>query len=73
MSIKESLVKFSYHLNSSRRYIDVKDIVKEVLEDSNSHKKRNFDLFMIALVLVTICILIFEIKHRILKTSGRIS
>ncbi len=65
MDIKESLVKFSYHLNSSRRYRDVKDIVKEVLEDSNSHKKRNFDLFMIILVLVTICILIFEIKHQL--------
>ncbi len=65
MDIKKSLVTFSYTLASSKRYQEFKGEVREILEDSNSSKKRYFDIFMIVLVLVTILILIFEIKHQL--------
>ncbi len=65
MDIKKSLVTFSYSLASSKRYQEFKAEVKEILEDPSSSKKRYFDLFMIILVLVTILILIFEIKHEL--------
>ncbi len=63
MATKESLVKFAYSLSSSKKYKSFKRDVWEVLEDLDSPKKRNFDLFMIILVLVTIFIMIYEIKH----------
>ncbi|MCH9814560.1 MAG: NAD-binding protein [Epsilonproteobacteria bacterium] len=65
MDIKASLVKFSYTIASSKKYQEFKAEVKEILEDTNSPKKRYFDLFMIVLVLATILILIFEIKHNL--------
>jgi voltage-gated potassium channel len=63
MDLKESLVKLSYRVLASRKYRDKKELAREILEDSNSSKKRLFDLFMMTLVLVTIFILIFEIKN----------
>ena len=63
MSFKESLVKFSYSLSSSKKYKNFKKDTWEVLEDLDSPKKQRFDIFMIILVLITIFIMIYEIKH----------
>ncbi len=63
MDFKKSLVSFSYSLASSKRYKAYKDIARDILEEENSPQKRYFDIFMIVLVLTTIVIFIYEIKH----------
>ncbi len=63
MGLKKSLVSFSYSLAASKKYKSIKSLTKEILEDQDSIKKRYFDIFMIFLVLATIIIFIYEIKH----------
>lgn len=65
INIVQVIVKFAYLIAASDRYNAVKSFVGEVLEDQNSLKKRYFDYFMIFLVLTTVFILIYEIKHEL--------
>jgi len=64
MSITKLLVSFAYYLESSS-YKDVKAFFYDLLENSLSRKKVYFDFFMIFLVLGTVAILIYDIKHEL--------
>jgi len=59
-------INFAYFLESSKNYCRTKQFFYELLEDSNSKKRKYFDLFMIFLVLSTVAILIFEVNHELL-------
>jgi voltage-gated potassium channel len=59
-------VNFAYFLESSKKYHKTKLFVYELLEDTNSIKRRYFDFFMIFLVLSTVAILIYEVNHQLL-------
>jgi len=59
-------VNFAYFLESSKKYYNTKHFFYELLEDSNSLKRRYFDFFMIFLVLSTVAILIYEVNHELL-------
>ncbi len=65
MNFINKLVKFSYWLSEKEGYWKTKSFVNEFLNDSDSIKKRYFDIFMIFLVLSTIGIFIYEIKNPI--------
>ena len=58
------ILKFSYFLESSRRYYATKHFIYQFLEDTHSKKKKYFDFLMIFLVLSTVGILIFEVNHK---------
>ena len=64
--MSDLIVKFAYILEASKRYYSTKHFVYELLEDSNSRKRKYFDFFMIFLVLSTVAILIYEVNHEVL-------
>ena len=59
-------VNFAYFLESSKGYYSTKNFFYEILEDTNSLKRKYFDFFMIFLVLSTVAILIYEVNHELL-------
>mgnify|MGYP005989287699 CR=1 FL=1 len=59
-------INIAYFLESSKTYSSIKNKFYEILEDSNSKKRKYFDLFMIFLVLSTVAILIYEVNHELL-------
>lgn len=65
MIITNSLIRFAFWLDDKKGYVKTKKFVDEVLNNSDSLKKRYFDFFMIFLVLSTIGIFIYEIKSPI--------
>jgi len=60
------IVKFAYTLEASKTYYRIKHFCYQLLEDSNSIKRKYFDFFMIFLVLSTVAILIYEVNHELL-------
>ena len=63
MSLSKHLVSWAYWLEEQKGYVKTKAWVNDVLNNSGSLKKGIFDFFMIFLVLSTVSILIYEIKH----------
>jgi len=61
--MEKQILKFSYYLQKSNRYYNVKHFIYQFLEDPHSKKKTYFDFMMIFLVLSTVGILIFEVNH----------
>ena len=59
-------INFAYFLESSTKYYNTKHFFYELLEDTNSKKRKYFDFFMIFLVLSTVAILIYEVNHELL-------
>ena len=59
-------INFAYFLESSKKYYLTKNFFYEILEDTNSKKRKYFDFFMIFLVLSTVAILIYEVNHQLL-------
>ena len=64
--MKDLIVKFAYTLEGSKGYYATKHFFYELLEDTNSIKRKYFDFFMIFLVLSTVAILIYEVNHEVL-------
>jgi len=63
MGLNKTFLSFAHRLDRSANYKKSKAFVNEVLNDTNSLKKRYFDFGMIFLVFTTIMILILEIRH----------
>jgi len=57
------LVKLAYGLEESKTYHSFRAFLLSILVNNYSYKKKIFDLFMIFLVLSTIAILIYEVRH----------
>jgi voltage-gated potassium channel len=63
--LKSIVLSFAYFLAGNIKYLKIKSYIKGILGDSSSIDKKIFDIFMIFLVLSTVAILIYEIKHEI--------
>lgn len=63
MKFSKAVIGFSYWLEEKNGYKYAKELAYELLNDTRSVKKKFFDFFMIFLVLSTIGIFIYEIKH----------
>ncbi len=59
------IVSFSYFLESSKRYKRVKTSIYNLLENPRSKIKPFFDFFIIFLVVLTVSILIYDVKNRL--------
>jgi voltage-gated potassium channel len=61
--IKDLIVDGAYFLNTSSRYQSLKKYFYNILENDNCKHKRYFDLMMMGLILISISILIHEVKY----------
>ncbi|MFK5880911.1 MAG: NAD-binding protein [Sulfurospirillum sp.] len=59
------IVSFAYFLESSKRYKRVKTSTYNLLENPRSKIKPLFDFFIIFLVILTVSILIYDVKNRL--------
>ena len=56
-------VRFAYFLEASARYHRTKEFARSLLEYSHSKLKFYFDLFMVFLVVMSVLVLLYEVKH----------
>lgn len=61
--MNKSIVKVCYAVDNSLKYTNTKQLVRNILENSQYKYKKYFDFSMIFLVLSTIGILIYEVNH----------
>ena len=61
--LKKILTQFAFFLNNSKRYKVVKELVSNYLKNQDYIYKKYFDVFMISLIVVSITILVYEVKH----------
>ena len=61
--LKELLTKFAFFLHGSKRYGNIKTTFSDVLLNSDYEYKKYFDVFMISLIVVSIAILVYEVKN----------
>jgi len=61
--MKELLLSWALFLHHSSRYKVIKQFSKDLLFDTNNTYKRYFDLTIIFLVVSSVLILIYEVKH----------
>jgi len=59
------LIAFSFYLDSNQSYLKIKKFFTRLMNDENFSYKRYFDIFMFVLVLASVIILIYDIKHKI--------
>ena len=60
---KELLTKFAYFLHGSKRYKTIKTTFSNFLLNADYEYKKYFDIFMISLIVVSITILVYEVKN----------
>lgn len=63
MPLSRRVIKLCYDLSASRRYNVWKRAVYDLLENPKARIRPYFDIFMICLVLTSILLLIYEVKH----------
>lgn len=68
--IKQLIVYFAYLLKTSSRYRNSKMFFYDLLENPDSRRKKYFDLFMIALVVLSVFVLIYDMTHRLGKNAA---
>ncbi len=61
--LKKLILKFAFFLHTSKRYNRIKDIVKDFLLNPDYKYKKYFDIFMILLIVSSVAILVYEVKH----------
>ncbi|MCX6075970.1 MAG: ion channel [Campylobacterales bacterium] len=59
------IVDLAYFLHTSDAYQHKKRLVYDLLENNKNHYKQYFDIFMIALIFLSVAILIAEVKHEV--------
>ena len=59
------LIAFSFYLDSNLTYNKIKKFFWRLMNDENFLYKKIFDSFMLILVLISVSILIYDIKHEI--------
>jgi len=64
---KKIIMKFAFFLNGSNSYKEIKEIASNFLQNQDYHYKKYFDIFMISLIVVSITILVYEVKHEVPK------
>lgn len=63
MPLAQLLVRLAYRQQESARYGRLKGFFHKLLTDPRSHRRMLFDSFMILLVLVSVMLLIYEVRH----------
>ena len=63
MPLAELLVRLAYRLQASDRYARLKGFFHKLLTDPRSRRRSLFDSCMIVLVLVSVMLLIYEVRH----------
>ncbi len=61
--IKKLIIKFAFFLHSSTLYNRVKGVATNFLLNSDYRYKKYFDIFMITLIISSVAILVYEVKH----------
>jgi len=62
---KNLVIKFAFSLNHSTFYKEVKKIASNFLQNQDYHYKKYFDIFMILLIIISITILVYEVKYKV--------
>ena len=63
--LKKIFIKFAFFLHSSKTYIKLKNIATNFLLNSDYNYKKYFDVFMIFLIVSSVAILVYEVKHSV--------
>lgn len=64
MSVFTSVIaRLAYYLETSARYSRTKEFCRTFLEYQHSKLKFYFDVFMVTLVLISVLLLLYEVKH----------
>ena len=63
MTLSELLIRFAYWLQASARYAGLKGFFRRLLTDPRSHRRVVYDGAMIGLVLTSVYLLIYEVRH----------
>lgn len=63
--LAKPLVYFAYLLKSSTFYQQSKQFFYRLLEDPKSQLKSYFDIFMIFLVMLSVCFLVYGVEHKL--------
>jgi voltage-gated potassium channel len=63
MSLAQLLVRLAYRLQASERHGRLKGFFHKLLTDPRSHRRALFDICMIALVLASVMLLIYEVRR----------
>ena len=61
--LKKLFIRFAFFLHASMGYRKTKELISNFLINSDYRYKRYFDIFMIALIVISISILVYEVKH----------
>ncbi len=68
-SFKEAIIKlliaFAFYLDSNQKYLKFKRFFSRLMNDDNFRYKHYFDIFMFFLVLISVGILLYDIRHEI--------
>lgn len=64
-SFSTKIVKFAYFIENSESYHRFRAFLIDILENQYSHYKKYFDYFIIFLVLTTVGILVYEVRHKV--------
>jgi voltage-gated potassium channel len=65
MALSDSLIRFAYRLQASARYAGIKGFCRRLLIDPRSHQRAMLDGTMIVLVLVSVFLLIYQVRHEL--------
>jgi len=62
-SMKQILLSIALRLRTSKRYKQSKDFIRDLLNNSNNPYKKYVDITIIFLIVTSVFILIYEVKH----------
>ena len=61
--IRDKIVKFAFRLHGSKRYTGLKRFLRDVFHNPDNPYKRYLDSLMIFLILTSVGILVYEVRH----------
>ncbi len=64
-AIIKLLIAFAFYLDSNQKYLKFKRFFSRLMNDDNFRYKHYFDIFMFFLVLISVGILLYDIRHEI--------
>ncbi len=61
--MNQTLLSFALRLHASKRYRDTKKFIRDILNNSNNPYKKYIDITIIFLIMSSVSILVYEVKH----------
>jgi len=65
--MKNLILSWALSINKSKRYHEIKESVRDILNNPENRYKRFFDIFIIFLIVTSVFILIYEVEHPVPK------